>query len=308
MKLLIATVIALTAALHAAEWEKTILRTEKAEVTIVPEIGRIMQFGFIGKPGVFWNAPELLDKPTEPARTEWQNFGGEKVWPAPENDWKHFSSRERWLPPAGFDATPTTLSDTSATSTTITWPDDEKSGIRMSRKLSLTDSTLTVTTTWKRLKAGPSPLAIWTIAQFKHPEECFIEKAPDGLLPPGIIQLSKSLPPSLRELSRSYALTRDAKSAFKVGTAGSNMAWADSETICHVRIAPSKGTIQPDAGSRVQIYTNADEKPYVELETLGSLATIPIGSEVSETTTYTLHPRDPAKDLEATIETLFTSN
>ena len=305
MKTILATVISLVTTLHAAEWKETVLRSETAEVTIVPEIGRIMQFGFIGKPGIFWNAPELINQPADPARTEWQNFGGEKVWTAPEADWKYFSSRESWLPPAGFDATPATLSETTATATTMTWPDDGKTGIRMTRKLTLADSTLTVTTTWKRLKPGPSPLSIWTIVQLKNPEQCFIEKAPEAMLPPGIIQLSNSPPPSLRELSWSYALTRDAKSGYKVGTAGNDMAWADSGTICHVRIAPSEGTIQPDAGSRVQIYTNADEKPYVELETLGSLATIPVGTEISETTFYTLYPRDPAQDLESTVKNLF---
>ncbi len=190
----------------------------------------------------------------------------------------------------------------------MTWPRDGKTGIHMTRKISLEKSTLTITTSWSRFVQGPSPLAIWTIAQFRNPEQCFIGKPPERVLPQGIIQLSKSLPPSLRELSWSYTLTRDATTAYKVGTAGSDMAWADSETICHVRIAPSEGTIQPDAGSRVQIYTNADEKPYVELETLGSLATLPVGSHISETTTYSLYPRDPTKDLEGTVEMLFKAN
>ncbi len=294
--------------LHAGEWEKTILRSESAEVTIVPAIGRIMQFGFIGEPGIFWNAPELLGKPADPARTEWQNFGGEKVWPAPEKDWAHFSSRETWLPPAGFDATPATLAETTETSAIMTWPADLTVGILMKRRISLAGSSLKVTTIWSRVAHGPSPLAIWTIAQFKHPKKCFIGKAPERTLPRGIIQLSKTSAPSLREFPAAYSITRDPEVAYKIGTAGSDLIWADEETICHIRIAPSAGDIQPDAGSRVQIYTNPDNKPYVELETLGSLAVIPVGSTISETTTYTLHHREPTQPLESTVERLFKAN
>ena len=306
MKILLA--LALTTTIHAAEWKKTILRSETAEVTIVPEIGRIMQFGFIGKPGVFWNAPELLNKPADPARTTWQNFGGEKVWTAPEKDWTHFSSREGWLPPAGLDATPAALTDTTETSTTMTWPRDGMTGIHMTRKISLKKSTLTITTSWSRFAAGPSPLAIWTIAQLNHPELCFIEKTPVEKLPQGFIQFGAAAPPSLRELPTSYSLARDSNKAYKIGTGGSNLLWADPETICHIRIAPSAGEIQPDAGSRVQIYTNADEKPYVELETLGSLDALPVGKEITETTTYSLYPREPSQKLENTAEKIFKAD
>ncbi len=297
--------IALTTSLHAAEWKRTMLRSDVAEVTIVPEIGRIMQFRLTGKPGIFWNAPELLDKPADPSRTDWQNFGGEKVWPAPEKDWAHFSSRESWLPPVGFDATPATLTETTASSTTMTWPDDEKTGLRMTRKISLEVSTLTTTTTWKRLTPGPAPLSIWTIAQFRDPEEMHIAKPAPDQLPQDLILLSKTLPPSLREHSATFSLTRDPDSAYKIASAGTDLLWADSEIICHVHTGSAPGSIQPDAGSRVQIYTSADEKPYVELETLGPLEIIPVGTEISHTTTYTLIPRVSGKTLAETAASLF---
>ena len=116
-------------------------------------------------------------------------------------------------------------------------------------------------------------------------------------LPQDIILLSKALPPSLREHPASYSLTRDPKTAYKIGTAGTEMLWADDETICHIHIDAKPGAIQPDAGSRVQIYTNADEKPYVELETLGPLEIIPVATQISQTTTYTLLARNPGQSL-----------
>ncbi len=287
--------IALATSLHAGEWKKTILRSETAKVTIVPEIGRIMQFGFIGEPGVFWNAPELLDQPADPARTTWQNFGGEKVWTAPEKDWAHFSSREGWLPPAGFDATPATLSETTATSTTMTWPEDEKTGIRMTRKISLEDSTLTVTTVWKRFKPGSAPLSIWTIAQLKHPELMIIGKAPADRLPQGVIQLSKEMPPSLKEEAETYTLTRDAETAYKIGTAGDFLCWVGTDSTLTVNTWADafldENSVQPDAGSRIQIYTSSDAKPYVEFETLAPLQNLPVGRETSHSVTYVLAKR-----------------
>ena len=287
--------IALATTLHAGEWQKTILRSETAEVTIVPEIARIMQFGFIGEPGVFWNAPELLDKPADPARTTWQNFGGEKVWTAPEKDWRHFGPFEGWLPPAGFDATPATLSETTETSTVMTWPVDEKTGIRMTRGIFLKDSTLTVTTVWKRLKPGPSPLSIWIIAQLKHPELMLIGKAPADRLPQGIILFSKHLPPSLKEEAKAYTLTRDAETAYKIGTAGDFLCWVGTDSTLTVNTWADafldENSVQPDAGSRIQIYTSPDAKPYVEFETLAPLRNLPVGQESSHTVIYILEKR-----------------
>jgi hypothetical protein len=50
----------------------------------------------------------------------------------------------------------------------------------------------------------------------------------------------------------------------------------------------------PDGGCVTQIYTNPNPLQYVELETLGPLATLSAGDQVERTTVYRLMPRTTA--------------
>jgi hypothetical protein len=80
----------------------------QVEAAIVPAIGRVMQFGFRGKAGVFWNS-SLEGKPAlegDWKATDWVNLGGDKSWPAPEGDWSRFTQRKSWRPPPAFDGLP----------------------------------------------------------------------------------------------------------------------------------------------------------------------------------------------------------
>ena len=47
----------------------------------------------------------------------------------------------------------------------------------------------------------------------------------------------------------------------------------------------------PDGGSVTEVYTNPNPLSYVELETLGPLATLNVGDRIKRTVAYTLTPR-----------------
>ncbi|MGD0831841.1 MAG: hypothetical protein ABR907_12910, partial [Terracidiphilus sp.] len=56
----------------------------------------------------------------------------------------------------------------------------------------------------------------------------------------------------------------------------------------------------PDGGSVTEVYTNPDPLAYVELETLGPLATLQIGEQIERSAIYTILPRSmPDGDAEA---------
>src|SRR5947208_2852127 len=79
--------------------DSLILRSSTAEVAIVPSIGRIMQFGFLGEEGVLWENRTLDGVVHDPNAREWVNFGGDKTWPSPEGDWSKFTKHQGWKPP-----------------------------------------------------------------------------------------------------------------------------------------------------------------------------------------------------------------
>src|SRR5437764_6979017 len=71
-----------------------VLTNGTVEAIVVPEIGRVMQFHFVGEDPVFWENPTLNGKTPDPASKEWQNFGGDKSWPAPQAEWPKLIGRE----------------------------------------------------------------------------------------------------------------------------------------------------------------------------------------------------------------------
>ncbi len=74
------------------------------EVVVVPQIGRIMRYGFTGNANVLWNNTTLNGKVTDlnaPGK-DWINYGGDKLWPAPQERWG-------WPPDRTLDSAPHTL-------------------------------------------------------------------------------------------------------------------------------------------------------------------------------------------------------
>src|SRR4030095_14408516 len=64
--------------------DSLVLSNGKVEAVIVPAVGRVMQFHFVGEEDVFWENTALQGKPADPAAQEWLNFGGDKTRPSPQ--------------------------------------------------------------------------------------------------------------------------------------------------------------------------------------------------------------------------------
>ena len=80
------------------------------EALVVPAIGRIMSFGFVGHPEtspIFvnkeWDGKTIAD--ADP--TTWAAFGGDKLWPSPQSEWPRHNVRA-WPPDQTFDGDPET--------------------------------------------------------------------------------------------------------------------------------------------------------------------------------------------------------
>lgn len=78
------------------------------EAVVVPAIGRIMSFGFVGRPEtspIFvnkdWDGKTVAD--ADPAT--WAAFGGDKLWPSPQSEWPRHNVRA-WPPDQTFDGDP----------------------------------------------------------------------------------------------------------------------------------------------------------------------------------------------------------
>ena len=161
-------------------WRDAIVMSNgKVTAVIVPSIGRVLQFGFAGEEGVFWENPELGGQPAlkgDWAQTEWVNLGGDKSWPAPEADWPKFTGRKSWRPPPAFDALPVSARIVGPGGfVVLTSPVDPAYGIRVERRIRLYPgrNEMTIQTIFQKLGGEPAKVGVWVITQLREPVGVF---------------------------------------------------------------------------------------------------------------------------------------
>jgi hypothetical protein len=277
------------------------MTSEQAEVVVVPQIGRIMSFRLLDGENVFWEDCTLDGKSGDASGKEWINFGGDKSWPAPEADWSKFTGRKHWMPPIAFDALPVTAAITNNT-VVLTSPVDPHYGIRTVRRVMLAGNELSVATTYERVSGDPLKVSVWVITQFKDPVVACVPVKSDSIFTNGYYTFDPKPWPQLQRVGNMIKITRNPKTAHKMGSDARVLAWVGKKEICAITPWPTRGDEYPDRGASAEIYTNPDPKKYVELETLGPLMLLKAGERISHGQHYSLHRRShesPAQDLEA---------
>jgi hypothetical protein len=96
-----------------AGWKATELSNPWIKLEIVPQLGgRLMQVTFAGHDYLFVN-PQLKGKilPVDPTQHRWINYGGDKIWPMPEDPPNGVADEQHWAGAAGepLDDAPFTL-------------------------------------------------------------------------------------------------------------------------------------------------------------------------------------------------------
>jgi hypothetical protein len=193
-------------------WENVILVSNgRVEAIIVPQIGRVMQFRFAGEAeGPFWENPELLGRLPDPQSTNWANFGGDKVWPAPQAEWKDHT-RHDFPPPAGFDGLPYEAK-LDGFVVTLTSAVDPSYGIRVRREiqLALDAPVMSITTTLDKVKGYSLRVSAWVVTQMKNPVAAYSLVPQPSRFREGFHLLSDERPPGLRLGAGWLAIPRDA--------------------------------------------------------------------------------------------------
>ncbi|HUW18170.1 MAG TPA: DUF4380 domain-containing protein [Sedimentisphaerales bacterium] len=158
----------------ARKWDSIDLKNNLIEVQVVPQIGgRIIQYK-LGDYGFFWVNDQLAG--TEPPATgvgpkgEWLNYGGDKMWPAPQG----WDNDRQWPGPPDpvLDGEPyaAEVIEKQGQPATIrlTSQKDKRSGIQFSRLLKTFDGTthVSIDATMTNIDTKPRRWGIWTVTQF----------------------------------------------------------------------------------------------------------------------------------------------
>jgi len=269
------------------------LSNDKVEAVIVPAVGRVMQFRFAGEAdGPFWENPAADGRRAGQDAGGWVNYGGDKVWPAPQSAWPRITGRG-WPPPAGFDGRPA-RAEIGDGAVTLVFPPDPAYGLQVRRRIWLAPDArrMVITTTFEKTSGGPVEAGIWTIVQLRDPREVDAPARDAAGSASSPVLLGGYAPPKTKTEGAWLAVTRDPAANHKIGLHTGALVWIGSSAVLRLFMDLAPGARYPDQNSSAEIYTNADPLPYVELELLGPLATLKPGERIDQTVTYLLERRD----------------
>ena len=266
------------------------LSNSEVEAVIVPAIGRIMQFRFLGEENIFWEDSQIYGKipNPNPKSEEWDNFGGDKTWPAPQSKWESITNIS-WPPPVTFDSVPVQIKAEKNELMLISEVDPFY-GIRFERKITLEPNLpiMNITTTFEKVKGDSQQVSVWTITQFNEPVSVFAKIPENSIFPQGYNKQSDELPANLKIEDGILSLTRDENRASKIGSDASTLLWMGKNVAVRMDSTRIDNAIYPDNNSNSEIYTNYNPKAYVELEFLSPLKTLEVGEKMDLTVKYTL--------------------
>ena len=291
------------------------------EAVIVPQIGRVMAFEFAGQPNtnpLYENPDWTVAKNRVAKPGEWANYGGDKVWPAPQSDWPRLIGHD-FPPDPAFDGLPEAVT-LLPSGLRLSSPASAAFGLRIERTFTLRPGLprlyLSQTLVRTRPSAAPDrPLAVWAITQvggdglFVLPLPA-LSAARTSPFPLGYQSLSSPpvTPPFWRVTvvrgRRVLLGQRDPDTSHKVATkarAGWLARVSDTGIVFAERTAIQQNGLYPDSDSPSEIYSNAGNSNYLELEMLGPLRPVRPGHPLTTQITWQLTrlPSVPSDLIEA---------
>jgi hypothetical protein len=266
-----------------------LIANDSVEAIVVPAIGRVMQFRIAGVgEGAFWENRAMDGQ--LPDSNEWINFGGDKCWPAPQSAWLWQQGRD-WPPPVAFDALPVEAVVCEG-GVALTSPVDQGFGIQVTRNVELDPKlpVMRIRTEFRKVAGEPVKVSVWTITQMREPERVFVPLRKKSKMPGGFVRLIDAEPEGLRIEGGLLSLARHPAKCIKIGADATSLICVGPASVIRIDAEDGPGEY-PDGGCIVQVYTNPNPMPYVELETLGPLAAMSAGDRIERTTVYTIMPR-----------------
>lgn len=240
------------------------LTNDSVELIVVPQIGRIMHFGFKGKGNVLWVNESLIGVAPQKGYLNW---GGDKVWWAPQAEWK-------WPPDAGLDGS-TYEMELTKTSVRLKSPVGKLHPLRLIREITLAPFGPEARMTNALENRGAAKyLSVWQVTQVNDPSEVVLPIASTGKMPSGFnVQIGEKLDPQFHvRKPDSLLLKRSPNKAFKFGAKGSGELTAKiGNTLFTSRSETVRRASYPDGDSAQEVFTSPDPAKYVELEHLSPL-------------------------------------
>lgn len=246
------------------------------EVVVVPSLGRVMHYGFVGGTNLIWEDPALAGKPVD-AKT-FPRFGGNKAWPSPQEEWPLYIGHE-WPPPPEADQTVFKVSFKGRGAVILESIPLVGFGVAIVREIHLAPKGTRVTLTTRLEYTGPAPakkpLGAWSITPVAAPDTLLARLSSRSPLTDGYKALGAFDPfASVTAKNGVLHIARNKDKSSKIGIDGETLGAVYGDTLWLLRNRTPQTAGQSVPGERLQVYANADSRedaarglpPYMELE------------------------------------------
>lgn len=261
------------------------LSNGEVELVVTTDVGpRVIRFGFIGGQNLFHNYPETLGRTGDP---EWHNYGGHRLWHAPEVFPRTYSPDNEAVDHA-WDGTTLTLRTA-----------EPGNGLEKETRLRLSPSSPRVEVAHRIVNRNPwaielAPWALSVMAQGGraiYPQEDF-KPHPDVLVParPLVLWHFTEMSDPRWTWGRRYVQLRQDPTATTKQKAGmlNSKGWAAyllGKDAFIKRYPYVPGAVYADMGCNTETYTDSD---MLEIETLGPLTRLEPGAHVDHQESWLL--------------------
>ena len=279
------------------------LNNGQFELAVSAATGRIVHYGAVRGANVLWKNPRADSVPSP--FVGWHNWGGDKVWIWPEDDWVKWQAGVV-APPGDPPSAPYQIEVDKLTMHMIS-PVVAAYGVRIVREIVLDDKGSRVTLTNRLEKVAnvqtgdvskSLPIGVWTVTQIPAARQILARLLPN-ISPPRFEPFKKSPWKGVQIINDVALLTRPAAPWVKIGLEADVLAMPVQDWFFVIRTPAAKnGDGGHEPFRRAQVYSDPDESefrpaklpPYVEFEFTSPLKVLSVGESVSLTVTWELHP------------------
>jgi hypothetical protein len=265
-------------------------------VAVSAATGRIIRYGPLHGPNVLWENPRARETST-PMR-DWLNWGGDKVWIWPEEDWRKWRPGQEF-PPGDPSPTPHAV-HVHGRSLRMVSPIEPAYGIRVIREITLdeTGAGVTLVNRLEKLQPGSQSLGVapWTVTQIPAIPQILARLIPNPK-PPGYAPFPPHPWNDVHTTNNIVILSRPGDPWVKMGLDADVLAAPIHGFLFIVRTLshdPVPGVFAP--WRRAQVFSDPDVStlhppgisPYVELEFTAPVRELPVGESASLTIRWDL--------------------
>lgn len=286
------------------------LSNETACVKIRPAVGHIVFWGKSGEKNLLWqNSESSTDKLLKDGR--WPNWGGDKVWVAPQNAWRLIHGVEKPPARAIYNGCWHVL-DRGPRFVVLQSPRCLDLQVRLKRRIELdaTQAVVRITNTLSREAPNPFPVFIWSLTEVHPPQFCLLDIAKDTPLPDQPFCILRDEPMGLQTIEEEQSLLLEPKAGVKA-KAGTLGRWCAAVYTDTVFLTKTDGYFMNGCfpeGANITVFTRVADFPtggseigsgYVELELSSPGRHLKAGETMSNHITWKIIDRLPGETPEA---------